>query len=94
MIDPSYAAVSLTTPLSLLIPLFRTHAVQIGAPPDNVRSSPPPSRSTTLIPSSKSLVPCKVTFSEGLGTGHPQCWGAVVLPSTLSTKSHLKTLGL
>ena len=41
VMDSLYAAISLTLP-SILIPLFRTHVVQIGStpPPDNVRSSP------------------------------------------------------
>lgn len=44
MMDPSYAAASLTTLSSLLTPLFRTYVVQIVSPhaqdnADNVRSS-------------------------------------------------------
>ena len=38
-------------------------------------------RSLTLITSSKSSLPCKITYSPGLGGGHLQ--GLIILPATL-----------
>lgn len=38
-------------------------------------------RSLTLITSAKSSLPCKITYSPGLGGGHLQ--GLIILPATL-----------
>lgn len=42
----------------------------------------PISWSTVLINSAKSLLPCKVTYSQARGLGHGHLWGGDILLTT------------